>query len=64
MLFTAPEDQDIESKMEELPKMGRGTRVKKLIDTSLRLKTIDRLALSILQYGDEVLHVFLNICIL
>ncbi|KAK3096631.1 hypothetical protein FSP39_001897 [Pinctada imbricata] len=53
MLFTAPETEEEGLELKAQPRYVRGHRAKNLIDTSLKLGTIDRLALSILQYGDE-----------
>nr|XP_022293236.1 golgin subfamily A member 6-like protein 22 isoform X10 [Crassostrea virginica] len=54
MLFTAPKDDDQEvDESSGNPRVVRTQRVKKILDSSLKIGSLDRLAMSILQYGDE-----------
>nr|XP_019920539.2 golgin subfamily A member 6-like protein 1 isoform X11 [Crassostrea gigas] len=53
MLFTAPKDDQELDESYGSPKVVKTHRVKKLLDSSLKIGSLDRLAMSILQYGDE-----------
>ncbi|XP_011419972.3 titin homolog isoform X3 [Magallana gigas] len=53
MLFTAPKDDQELNESYGSPKVVKTHRVKKLLDSSLKIGSLDRLAMSILQYGDE-----------
>lgn len=53
MLFTAPKDDQELDESFGSPKVVKTHRVKKLLDSSLKIGSLDRLAMSILQYGDE-----------
>lgn len=59
MLFTAPKDDQELDESYGSPKVVKTHRVKKLLDSSLKIGSLDRLAMSILQYGDEEVHLFL-----
>jgi hypothetical protein len=53
MLFTAPKEEQEFDEFSGSPKKVKMQRVKKLLDASLQIGSLDRLAMSILQYGDE-----------
>ncbi|XP_061169189.1 calponin homology domain-containing protein DDB_G0272472-like [Saccostrea echinata] len=53
MLFTAPKDDEELEEAYGDPRIAKMHREKKLLDSSLKIKSLDRLAMSILQYGDE-----------
>ena len=56
MLFTAPEDTPQEPLKTPTPTPRRRRRKpKSVIDLSLKLKTLERLSMSVLQFGDQVL---------
>ncbi|KAH9525112.1 hypothetical protein Btru_000349 [Bulinus truncatus] len=52
MLFTAPDEESSES-LECIRPKTKIRKQKKLIDLSLKLKTLERLSLSILQFGEK-----------
>lgn len=58
MLFTAPKDDQELDESYGSPKVVKTHRVKKLLDSSLKIGSLDRLAMSILQYGDEEVRTF------
>ncbi|XP_056015845.1 trichohyalin-like isoform X13 [Ostrea edulis] len=53
MLFTAPKEEQELDEANGNPKKVKMHRVKKLLDSTLQMGSLDRLAMSILQYGDE-----------
>ena len=64
MLFTAPKDDDQEvDESSGNPRVVRTQRVKKILDSSLKIGSLDRLAMSILQYGDEEVYILFSISI-
>lgn len=60
MLFTAPKEEQELDEANGNPKKVKMHRVKKLLDSTLQMGSLDRLAMSILQYGDEEVNKILS----